>query len=507
MADNVNPQAVIDATLALIKSSQQTPNNELAKAWTQSGSAISGITAYDLEAGAKLLYPVITPLRNRIPRTSGKGGIQANWRAITGVNTGNLSVGVGGGNRSGVMSSTTKDYIAAYRTIGLEDYATFEAELAAQGFDDLKARAVEGLLRALMIGEEKVIVGGNSSVALGTTPTPTLATATTGGTIANAAAYSVICVALTFEGYQASSVSATGVIGAVTRTNADASTDTYGGGSAQQSASATVATTGSGTSTVSASVTPVKGAFAYAWFGGATAGTERIAAITTINSVVITAAPSGTNQLASAIASPSQDNSLNTFVFDGVLTQINTANSNSYIATMATGTAGTGTPLTSDTAGGIVEIDTALKSFWDNYRLSPTDIYVSSQEMMNITKKILAASSTAAQRFVFNSDQGMLAGGSMVRSYLNKFAMDGAVEIPVRLHPNMPSGTIMFFCDRLPYPLSNVSNVLQIRARRDYYQIEWPLRSRKYEYGVYADEVLQNYFPPAFGMITNIANG
>ena len=244
-------------------------------------------------------------------------------------------------------------------------------------------------------------------------------------------------------------------------------------------------------------------AVAYAWYWGLS-GAELLGAITTINSVVIAAAATGT-QNASALTAA--DNSANTLVFNGILSQVNEAGSNSYVATMATGTAGTGTPLTSDAAGGIVEIDAALKSFWDNFRLSPTDIYVSSQEMTNITKKILAANSTAAQRFVFNSDQGMLAGGTMVRSYLNKYAMDGAIEIPVRLHPNMPSGTIMFYCDRLPYPLSNVSNVLQIRARRDYYQIEWPLRSRKYEYGIYADEVLQNYFTPAFGVITNIANG
>lgn len=499
---NVNPAEVLNATLSLIKAAQQTPNTDLAKAWTQSGSAVAGITAYDLEPGAKLLYPVITPLRNRIPRVSGAGGIQANWRAITGVNTGNLNIGVGGGNRSGVMSSTTKEYTAAYRTIGLEDYATFEAELAAAGFDDLKARAVEGLLRSLMIGEEKVILGGNSSIAMGTTATPTLTTATTGGTVADAGAFSVICVALAFDGYASGSVSG-GIVGAVARTNADGSTDNYGGGSAQKSANATIATTGGGLSTVSCKVTAKTNAVAYAWYWGASAGNEVLGAITTINSVVITAAATGT-QNATALAA--SDNSTNTLVFDGLLTQINTSNSNSYVSTLATGTAGTGTPLTSDTAGGIVEIDAALKSFWDNYRLSPTDIYVSSQEMLNITKKILAASATAAQRFVFNSEQGMLAGGTMVRSYLNKYAMDGAVEIPVRLHPNMPSGTILFYCDRLPYPLSNVSNVLQVRARRDYYQIEWPLRSRKYEYGIYCDSVMQNYFPPAFGIINNIAN-
>ena len=51
----------------------------------------------------------------------------------------------------------------------------------------------------------------------------------------------------------------------------------------------------------------------------------------------------------------------------------------------------------------------------------------------------------------------------------------------------------------LPYPLAGVGNLMQIRTRQDYYQIEWPLRTRRYEYGIYADEVLQHYFPPALG--------
>ena len=95
----------------------------------------------------------------------------------------------------------------------------------------------------------------------------------------------------------------------------------------------------------------------------------------------------------------------------------------------------------------------------------------------------------------------------MIRTYLNRFSMSGGSVIDIKVHPNMPAGTILFTTSKLPYPLSNVSNVMQIRARQDYYQIEWPLRSRKYEYGVYADEVLQHFFPPSLGMITNIANG
>jgi hypothetical protein len=294
-----------------------------------------------------------------------------------------------------------------------------------------------------------------------------------------------------------------GILAAVARTNADGSVDNYGGGSAQKSANATVSVTGPNGS-ISATVAQVRGAVAYAWFWSPSAGTEILGLITTINSALITATATGTQTAASL---PASDNSRNVLVFDGLLTQVFTVANNGYFSAQPTGVAGTGTPLTSDGAGGIVELDVALKSFWDTSRLSPTAIYVSSQEIQNITKKVLAGAVNSAQRFVFDSKQGMIAGGTLVRSYLNKFAMDGAQEIPVKLHPNMPAGTMLFDTDVLPYPLSNVTNVKQIRARRDYYQIEWPLRTRKYEYGVYADEVLQNYFVPAFGSITNIGNG
>lgn len=495
-------------TLDLVKAAMGTPDDDLRKAWTQPGSAVSGINAYDLEGPAKKLYPVITPLRNEIPRVSGKGGIQANWRAVTGVNTTGVNPRVSQGNRGAVIVSTTQDYTASYKGLGLEDTVTFEADYAAENFDDVKALAVEGLLRAMMIAEEKVILGGNTSRALGTTPTPTLSTATSGGTLLNTN-WGVGCVALTFAGYQVAAVSL-GIVQSFSRTNADSSIDTIKGGSAQPSVQANIATTGSNVSTISASVTPVAGAMAYAWFWGANAGNLTLGAITTINSVLITANAAGVAVAPGVVnfqALTATDNSTDTLDFDGLLTFATQTSLGAYLATQATGTPGTGTPLTSDNAGGIVEIDAALRSWWDNFRLSPTTVWVNSQEMNNIGKKILAGNSSAAQRFVFNADQGMVGGGIVVRSYLNKFGMDGAQELKIRLHPNMPPGTMLFTTERLPYPLSNVTNVLQMRMRRDYYQIEWPQTTRKYQYGIYEDGVLQNFFPPSQGVITNIANG
>ncbi len=495
-------------TLDAFKSAQKSPITDplfaamLAKnsTYAQNGSPTSGLTFYDLEPGAKLLLPVLTPLRNEIPRVTGKGGIQANWRAITGINTASVRAGVSAGNRGGVIAVTTQDYNAVYKGIGLEANVDFEAVYAGQGFDDLRAVAAQTLLESLMLQEEQIILGGNSGLALGTTPTPSLTASTSGGALGSLT-LSVICVALTLDGFVNATV-AGGISAAVTRTNADGSTDNFGGGAAKKSNAATVSVTGS-TGSVAATVAQVRGAVAYAWFWG-TAGSEVLGAITSINSVSIVANAAGTQTAASL---GTADNSQNALVFDGLLTQTFNASLNAYFAAQPTGTAGTGTPLTADTEGGIIEFDAALKSFWDNYRLSPTAIYVSSQEMLNIHKKILQGGTNTAARFVFSADQGAVLGGVMVRSYLNKFNMAGAVEIPIKLHPNMPPGTVLFFSKTLPYPLSNVPNTVQIRARSDYYQIEWPLRARRYEYGVYADQVLQNYAPFAFGAITNIGNG
>jgi hypothetical protein len=137
-------------------------------------------------------------------------------------------------------------------------------------------------------------------------------------------------------------------------------------------------------------------------------------------------------------------------------------------------------------------------------------MWVSSDIQNYIRKKVLTAPSGTVplSRFTIQTGgQGNITGGTAVRGYTNPFGMGASSEIPIRLHPNLPPGTIMFLTKELPYALNDVQNVYQYRVRKDYYQIEWPLRTRKYEYGVYCDEVLQHYFPPSIGFITNIGKG
>lgn len=476
---------------------------EKASTFAQSGSATSGLTYYDLELGAKFVYPVLTPLRNETPRVSGKGGIQANWRAVTGVNTTGLRIGVSGGNRGGVMAVSTKDYTAAYRGIGLEVSIDFEAQYAGMGFDDIRAIGARVGLEAAMLGEEPLILGGNSTIALGTTPTPSLAAGATGGALSDGTT-SVICVALSLDGVINGSVVG-GIQASITRLNADGSSDTFGGGAARKSAAASITlSAGTAVQSIKATVAAVTaGALGYAWFWG-TAGSEVLGAITKFNSYIITAAATGTQTAASL---GTGDNSTNNLVFDGLIYLALASGSGAYVKFLDTGTAGVGTTLTGDGYGGIVQVDAMLKDRWDLYRLSPDTIWMGSQVAQDLSAKILAGQANAAQRFVFESVQNAVGGGVVVRSYLNKFSMGGPKEIQFRIHPNMPDGCLLATTKTTPYPLSNIGNMWQIRTRQDYYQIDWPLRSRRYETGVYADEVLQHYFPPSMGFIGNIAPG
>ena len=225
----------------------------------------TGLTAYDLQAPAKNLYPTITPLRNSIPRVGRLNpGNAAHWRSIF-ATTGSGFDAMGWvpeGQRSASMSYSAISITLPYVTLGEEDTVTFEAEAAAQGFEDVNATATLRILQKTMRKEETALLGGNTSLALGKPGTPTLSASGTGGTLP-AATYSVIVVALTFEGYRNSTLTG-GVATVMTITGNDGNTYTLSGGSSLRSTNATQGVTVGQTLFATAPV--VNGAVAYAWY-------------------------------------------------------------------------------------------------------------------------------------------------------------------------------------------------------------------------------------------------
>jgi len=484
-------------TLALMKASLG-GDQDITKTITTA----NGLVAYDLQVPAKNLYPVFTPLRNRIPRVGGGTGVATNWRVV------NSIVGSGfdnqawipEGQRSGRMSYGTAPKAANYVTIGEEDSVTFEAESAGRTFEDVRATMATRLLQKLMLKEENAILGGNASLQLGVPTAPTLSQSGTTGTLP-AATYSVIVVALTQEGYYNSSLS-NGVATSKTVTGADGATYTINGGSSNKSSNTTQAITLG--QILNATVPLVTGAVAYAWYVG-TAGSETLQAITTVNSASFATPLATSRQAATAITADCSANP--GLAFDGLLTTaLNPANQ-AYVNVLATGNSG----LTSSNRGSCVEIDSMLQTMWDKYQLSPTVIYCNSQEIKNITNKVMASATGTLLRYngdgQKNQPYAIVAGG-VVDSYYNPFMPDGGQIIPVKIHPKVPPGTLIGWCEQLPmyYQNNEVQNVAEMKLRRDYYSIDWPVRTRQYESGVYAEGVLAVYATFAIGIISNIAN-
>lgn len=502
--------SITDQTFSQFKAAIQA-EGEIRKAAGVTVNIATGLVAYDLQAPAKNLYPVNTPILSMMPRVGGGTGTATNWRQVTAI-TGSgydASGWVPEGVRAGAMSLTEANKLATYVTIGEEEAVTFEAQSAAVGFEDILATSAMRLLQKMRLKEEHAILGGNTGLALGTTGTPTSAAAGSGATLP-ALTYDISCVALTYEGYRnwvgAGSSLVTGIVQTKSVSSQDGTSFTLNGGSATPSANKTQAVTLG--QTLSVTVAVVTGAVAYAWYVGAS-GAAKLERITTLNSAAFSAPLAGTGQLFSALAAT--DNSRNTTVpaFDGLLYAAWASASGAYINTLATGTAGTGTVLTTNGRGGVAEIDTMLQTMWDTYQVSPSVLFVNSQQLKDITNRSLGNTANAPIVQMQGADRTNFMAGNVVDTYFNPFSTNGGYKIPIRVHPTLPAGTILGWTDNLPvqYQSNNVPNVAEIKTRKDYYQIVWPLVTRAHQTGVYAEEVLAVYFPPAIGIITNIGAG
>jgi hypothetical protein len=470
----------------------------------------TGLTFYDLRAPALNLFPTVTPLRNSIARKQRPNpGDAAHWKSVTGTTGSGIAFmgWVPERRRAASMSYTTTNSTLSYATLGEEDSLSDEARAAAMGFEDEDALVQLRLMLKFFVKEEAAILGGNNSLSLTTPTAPTLSASGTGGTLP-AITYSVKVVALTQEGYQNASL-ANGVVQVLTVNGNDGNNFNLNGGSSNISAATTQAV--SSGNTLFMSTPAVTGAVAYAWYFGA-AGSETLQIISTINSASFNVATTAGRQAATAITTNCSNN--NGIAFDGLLTTaFLNAGTNAYVSSLATGTSGTGTGLTSSGAGGINEIDTMLRSMWDNYRVGPSVLYVNSQELLNMTHKVLNGAAAPLLRYNVAADQNgvaeyQLTAAGTIAWYFNPFLPNGGAKIPVKVHPNLAPGTIIGWAETLPpwYVSNEVPAVAEMLTRRDLYTEDWTRTTRAQYWGMYAQEALAIYAPFCLGCITNIGN-
>jgi hypothetical protein len=498
---------------------------ELAKqlrkdATTQGVSTQTGLNFYYLEPQAKNIYPVFYPLLASIPRVQPMlngmvvGGTGVNWKAIISIDSGGPQSAytmISEGNRNAFMYLQEKDYFAAYKYFGKDGEASFQAQQTGLGFDDIIGLEQISLLNALLNGEEKEILYGNSGSSgngyqLGQTGTPVYAsTTTTGGTIPASTNCSVFCIALTPMGASMFGLSANGggVQPPFVRTNADGSQDLINGGTAALSAGSAVTAVGGGTSTntITFTVPTGFGDVAYAWYldstDAATANPANayLVGITYVPTITITAIPSTGGQKAST-AGLTTDNSANQLDIDGLFTwNVNYAQAAqpSYYKNLA------GANLTANGDGTIAEFETVMDYAWTNYKATYDRIWVGGTLIDSVTKKILAAGvNNAVTRMYFQTDgAGRIIGGTNAVVYRSKYGPGQSKQLEIITHPWMPQGMIYFDTINNPYPAAGnaIPAVRRMVCLEDHFSIKWPYRRLQHEIGTYCFAALTHYLP------------
>jgi hypothetical protein len=484
----------------------------------------TGLTFYDLEARAKFQYPVLAPIRQRMPRIGatnpmGGQGLAAHWNSITNPNAGSVPAEASEGQSGALLTPTVTPKVAFYKLLALDGNVTWFAEWAGYGYEDVRSAQQRMSLDSMILAEEPRLLWGNSGTAgvglqFGTPAQPTGVGSGTNGYIPSTANLYIAVAALSHQGWVLANAPAVsgggGGVAAVptyTKYNGDGTTLQFPGGVSQVSpisAAITGCSAAAGTGSVTAKVTAIPGAAAYIWYMGSTnaLGSCYFSQITTINYAVLTTL--NTTGQTAAFTGSTTDNSYNPYAFDGLITQA--ISGGGYYASYD------GAAMHSDNAGGVVEINTALKYFWDNFKTSPTCIYAGSGTINSLTVIMLSAAA-AATAFEYRvgvsntpGDVGNLVGAAFVGSYNNRFALGARKPIPIVLHPNMPDGHIMFDLEVNPYPNSNIPYARAVRTLRDYFQVLWPATTASWRNTIFSAEVLQCYVPYGMGLISNVQN-
>jgi hypothetical protein len=432
---------------------------QIAKSIQSSGFfAQSGIQGVDL-SGLVSLVPVNVPARNNtsaFPRTKAtEGALKAQWRALVNVNTSQTDAAVGWDFAGSMVDFEEIDVYAPYQPLAKAGRVTLDQVAVAQGFADALSVAEIQVLNILFLMQDIHMINGQSW-ALSTPATPTLTTATTGGSIAASTAVYVKVAARSGANY-------------------------YLGGNSTASTGANI-TVGSGTSTntVTASIAAVQGAVAYDWYVG-TSATQFYYTTTTVANVTITAVPTAAQavpnlQLISTTAPPSTAPTANTSNNANWYNGLLAANLGDYgTAGMVTPGTGTSSQVTWIDNGGnapqgsgasIDILDKINDSLWASSQLSPTAYMMNSAQGDEISKLILGSS--ASTTFLPPTDADArtnLAGGGYVGRYVNKAA--GGVPVTIEIHPHVAPGTIIARTDRVPFPGSNIGSVHEIRCLID----------------------------------------
>lgn len=466
-----------------------------------SGALAKGITASSVPGIyliklAKLMLPLYAGLVNRIPAQSPQGmaSNQATWKAQLGYGALNTASFFRVAEAAIGVNPPTNflTFNAPFNDMSVQDSVTLKALAASSGYSDPMQISVIKSMSALLMGQEKVILGSNKA-AIAAPASVTCVAGSTGGTLSTAGSagtYFVQVTALTYEGWLAASKGGSAAVG---ESVAVSSTSTATGAGALNSITATWPI--------------VPNAVAYNVYlsggllsTGSAAGQSTWNKMVTINKAVLTAESGST-----ALKVPSVDTTVNSIGIEGLIGQCE-------LETLYGQALGTGKVAIVDNAGagmtvgngGISQFDNILASQWSNWQIAPSLMVMSPNMNAALVGKLLGTGGAGGfYRLDVTQERNTVNGGMMVTGYVNKFApfADGTPKmIDIIPHPYMPDGTVLFMCESIPYPMGNESRGFVRDVLMPYTYFPLPSQTGGtnqilYNYAITTSEVLEGFNP------------
>lgn len=454
---------------------------ELGKNVSLTSPLSTGFVPFDLLAPARLLYPVYTLFRNKIPRVPGQG-TSRRVKAITGISGTQTGSGNGpipvtisefnGGSFSNYPialpaspNSTAAEFSIPYAFMGMSDAVSMLAQIAGQGFEDMSALVNLQLMQAMMLGEEYQMFAGTAT-ALGAPGAPTVVVRNAGSN------ETAIPAAGAGDDYYI----------VVTATNP------YGETTMSSVVATTVATqTGK---VVDVTIAPVAGAFQYNVYVSAatatgsppSARTAFFAVKTGVGATKVTLQgtlpSSGTNP-------PAADNTAIATSWEG-------------IASVLSGRAITNSVYPSGWKGGYVNqsvgdtlnvnsVKAALEGVFDGpgaFRADPAELIVSGADARILSDSIDNGGTNSSYRlFIDQPSVGNVIGGVAVSGIKNPITQS---SVKITVHPWLQQGTAFGMTYQLPMSFSEVNNAWEMTMVQDYLSVSWPVIDASFRYSIFA---------------------
>ena len=484
---------------SVVNEIQSVLSAELGKNITLTSPLSSGFVPYDLVAPSRLIYPIYSPLRNKIPRVPGQG-TSHRAKLVTGI-TGSQTGGLGqqrisisetpsGQSINGnwpmnlppAGSQAAVDMNIPYKFFGMSESLSWLAQFAGQGFEDVSALANLVLLQEFMLGEEYTMLSGTST-ALSVPAAPTLTARSPGsGEVALSGITTNLYVKVSALNYFGETVASTG------------------------------ASVAPSNQVVDVTISPVRGAFVYNIYvtTGTSAGTYHLMA-SQVGSTRYTlqgAIPTTTTSPPTADTGTSSSTD-----YEGWLSVVD-GHASTDASVYPAGFTGSYINKSANQTLNHEVLFTAFEEMWDGsggasntatsgaFRADPAEIVAEGSDIARLADEVIASGSNTNYRLFLTQDEvGGVRSGAAVSEIQNPITRS---VVRIVVHPWLYQGTAFLNSYTLPMSWSNVSNVWENVMVQDYLSINWPVIDASFRYSIYMYGALVCYAPQYNGVIQGL---